>query len=59
MHGRKFSYLGLGRLTGRATNFWIRDIHPSHYGRVCPIDTFEGINVRLIGSLGIHARIGH
>ncbi|MCE5166468.1 hypothetical protein HAX54_020042 [Datura stramonium] len=38
---------------------WIRDIHPSHYGRICPIDTSEGINVGLIGSLAIHARIGH
>ncbi|PPD85332.1 hypothetical protein GOBAR_DD17726 [Gossypium barbadense] len=34
-------------------------IHPSHYGRICPIDTSEGINVGLIGSLAIHARIGH
>ncbi|KAG9438749.1 hypothetical protein H6P81_021287 [Aristolochia fimbriata] len=39
--------------------FRIRDIHPSHYGRICPIDTSEGINVGLIGSLAIHARIGH
>ncbi|WVZ26796.1 hypothetical protein V8G54_000098 (mitochondrion) [Vigna mungo] len=39
-------------------NFRIRDIHPSHYGRICPIDTSEGINVGLIGSLAIHARIG-
>ncbi|RHN59629.1 putative DNA-directed RNA polymerase [Medicago truncatula] len=38
--------------------FRIRDIHPSHYGRICPIDTSEGINVGLIGSLAIHARIG-
>ncbi|KAJ0788874.1 DNA-directed RNA polymerase subunit beta [Helianthus annuus] len=38
--------------------FPIRDIHPSHYGRICPIDTSEGINVGLIGSLAIHARIG-
>ncbi|KAG4115052.1 hypothetical protein ERO13_D12G077902v2 [Gossypium hirsutum] len=59
MHGRKLSYLGPGGLTRRTTNFWIRDIHPSHYGRICPIDTFEGINAGLIASLAIHARIGH
>ncbi|KAK6784283.1 hypothetical protein RDI58_017737 [Solanum bulbocastanum] len=59
VHGRKLSYLGLGGLTGRTAGFRIRDIHPSHYGRICPIDTSEGINVGLIGSLSIHARIGH
>ncbi|KAM3357009.1 hypothetical protein P3S68_023723 [Capsicum galapagoense] len=59
VHGRKLSYLGLGGLTGRTASFQIRDIHPSHYGRICPIDTSEGINVGLIGSLAIHARIGH
>nr|YP_010428085.1 RNA polymerase beta subunit [Gyrinops vidalii]USN93487.1 RNA polymerase beta subunit [Gyrinops vidalii] len=59
VHGRKFSYLGPGGLTGRTANFRIRDIHPSYYGRICPIDTSEGINVGLIGSLSIHARIGH
>ncbi|KAK8636179.1 hypothetical protein V6N13_004886 [Hibiscus sabdariffa] len=57
VHGRKLSYLGPGGLTGRTANFQIRDIHPSHYGRICPIDTSEGINVGLIGSLAIHARI--
>nr|WEB51334.1 RNA polymerase betasubunit [Tetraena hamiensis var. qatarensis] len=59
VHGRKLSYLGPGGLTGRTANFKIRDIHPSHYGRICPIDTPEGINVGLIRSLAIHARIGH
>nr|AKZ30047.1 RNA polymerase beta subunit [Goodenia radicans] len=58
VHGRKFSYLGPGGLTARTASFRIRDIHPSHYGRICPIDTSEGINVGLIGSLAIHARIG-
>nr|YP_009526756.1 RpoB [Dipsacus japonicus]AXZ62425.1 RpoB [Dipsacus japonicus]QFQ37173.1 RNA polymerase beta subunit [Dipsacus japonicus]UUL71150.1 RNA polymerase beta subunit [Dipsacus japonicus] len=58
VHGRKLSYLGPGGLTGRTASFRIRDIHPSHYGRICPIDTSEGINVGLIGSLAIHARIG-
>ncbi|XP_038683096.1 DNA-directed RNA polymerase subunit beta-like [Tripterygium wilfordii] len=51
--------LSPGGLTGRTANFRIRDIHPSHYGRICPIDTSEGINVGLIGSLAIHAKIGH
>nr|YP_010575477.1 RNA polymerase beta subunit [Corydalis platycarpa]UZM11152.1 RNA polymerase beta subunit [Corydalis platycarpa]WDA93244.1 RNA polymerase beta subunit [Corydalis platycarpa] len=59
VHGRKLSYLGPGGLTGRTASFRIRDIHPSHYGRICPIDTSEGINVGLIGSLAIHARLGH
>nr|YP_010411737.1 RNA polymerase beta subunit [Lophophora diffusa]URP30831.1 RNA polymerase beta subunit [Lophophora diffusa] len=58
VHGRKLSYLGPGGLTGRTASFRIRDIHPSHYGRLCPIDTSEGINVGLIRSLAIHARIG-
>nr|YP_010968683.1 RNA polymerase beta subunit [Canna indica]YP_010968767.1 RNA polymerase beta subunit [Canna x generalis]AYP31926.1 RNA polymerase beta subunit [Canna iridiflora]AYP32001.1 RNA polymerase beta subunit [Canna jaegeriana]AHA12747.1 RNA polymerase beta subunit [Canna indica]AYP31852.1 RNA polymerase beta subunit [Canna indica]QJR53246.1 RNA polymerase beta subunit [Canna indica] len=59
VHGRKLSYLGPGGLTGRTASFRIRDIHPTHYGRICPIDTSEGINVGLIGSLAIHVRIGH
>nr|CUA65987.1 RNA polymerase beta subunit [Dianthus gratianopolitanus] len=58
VHGRKLSYLGPGGLTGRTASFRIRDIHPSHYARICPIDTSEGINVGLIGSLAIHARLG-
>nr|QWY25350.1 RNA polymerase beta subunit [Monolophus coenobialis] len=59
VHGRKLSYLGPGGLTGKTASFRIRDIHPSHYGRICPIDTSEGINVGLIGSLAIYVRIGH
>ncbi|CAK8561479.1 unnamed protein product [Lathyrus sativus] len=58
VHGRKWSSLGPGGLTARTASFRIRDIHPSNYGRICPIDTSEGINVELIGSLAIHARIG-
>nr|YP_009241264.1 rpoB [Drosera rotundifolia]AMK97277.1 RpoB [Drosera rotundifolia] len=58
VHGRKWSYLGPDGLTGRTASFRIRDIHPTYYGRICPIDTSEGINVGLIGSLAIHARIG-
>nr|AVM83849.1 RNA polymerase beta subunit [Adenocalymma grandifolium] len=59
VHGRKLSYLGPGGVRGRTASFPIRDIHPSHYGRICPIDTSEGINVGLIGSLAIHARMDH
>nr|YP_009299891.1 RNA polymerase beta subunit [Pelargonium trifidum]AJB99805.1 RNA polymerase beta subunit [Pelargonium trifidum] len=59
VHGRKWSYLGPGGVTVRTASFQRRDIHPSHYGRICPIDTSEGINVGLMGSLAIHARIGH
>lgn len=58
VHGRKLSFLGPGGLTGRTASFRIRDIHPSYYGRICPIDTSEGINVGLIGSLAIYARMG-
>nr|YP_010290862.1 RNA polymerase beta subunit [Gahnia tristis]ULQ66019.1 RNA polymerase beta subunit [Gahnia tristis] len=58
-HGRKWSFLGTRGLTSRTASFRIRDIHPSYYGRICPIDTSEGINVGLMGSLAIHARIGH
>nr|YP_009535670.1 RNA polymerase beta subunit [Apostasia shenzhenica]AYJ83686.1 RNA polymerase beta subunit [Apostasia shenzhenica]QGW13105.1 RNA polymerase beta subunit [Apostasia shenzhenica] len=58
VHGRKLSYLGPGGLTGRTASFRIRDIHPSHYGRICPIDTSEGIHVGLIGSLAIHVKVG-
>uniref|UniRef100_A0AAU7AND7 DNA-directed RNA polymerase subunit beta n=1 Tax=Triphora wagneri TaxID=2594492 RepID=A0AAU7AND7_9ASPA len=59
VHGRKWSFLGPGGLTGRTASFQIRDIHPSHYGRICPIDTSEGINVGLIGSLAIHVKVGY
>nr|YP_009661172.1 RNA polymerase beta subunit [Amphilophium chocoense]QCT82423.1 RNA polymerase beta subunit [Amphilophium chocoense] len=59
VHGRKLSHLGPGGVTARTAGFPIRDIHPSHYGRICPIDTSEGINVGLIGSLAIHARMDH
>ncbi|CAN6455191.1 unnamed protein product [Victoria cruziana] len=58
VHGRKSSYLGPGGLTRQTASFYIRDIHPSHYGRICPIDTSEGINIGLIESLAIHARVG-
>nr|UDZ61124.1 RNA polymerase beta subunit [Limnophyton angolense] len=57
VHGRKLSHLGPGGLTARTASFRVRDIHPSHYGRICPIDTSEGINVGLIGSLAIHVKM--
>ncbi|KAK8953148.1 DNA-directed RNA polymerase subunit beta [Platanthera guangdongensis] len=44
---------------GRTDSFRIQDIHPSHYGRICPIDKSEGINVGLIGSLAIHVKVGY
>nr|YP_010977009.1 RNA polymerase beta subunit [Zantedeschia elliottiana]WNZ34158.1 RNA polymerase beta subunit [Zantedeschia elliottiana] len=59
VHGRKLSHLGPGGLTAQTASFQMRDIHPSHYGRICPIDTSEGIKVGLVGSLTIHARISH
>ena len=58
IQGRKLSYLGHGGLTGRNASFRIRDIHHSHYGCICTIDTSKGINVELIGSLTIHVRMG-
>nr|QBK84216.1 RpoB [Zantedeschia aethiopica]QHN55024.1 RNA polymerase beta subunit [Zantedeschia aethiopica]QJF46760.1 RNA polymerase beta subunit [Zantedeschia aethiopica] len=59
VHGRKLSHLGPGGLTAQTASFPMRDIHPSYYGRICPIDTSEGINVGLVGSLAIHVRISH
>nr|YP_009154338.1 RNA polymerase beta subunit [Metasequoia glyptostroboides]AKM70796.1 RNA polymerase beta subunit [Metasequoia glyptostroboides] len=59
VHSRKVSSLGPGGLTSRTATFRTRDIHPSHYGRICPITTSEGINVGLIGSLSIYATLGH
>nr|WVH38587.1 RNA polymerase beta subunit [Schlechtendalia luzulifolia] len=58
VHGRKVSYLGPRGLNKQAASFQIREIHPSHYGRICPIDTSEGANVGLMGALAIRARIG-
>eukprot|EP01018_Ginkgo_biloba_P012445 Gb_26284 [translate_table: standard] len=59
VHRQKLSYLGPGGLTRRTASFWIRDIHPSNYGRICSIETFEGINAGLVASLAIHEKIGH
>lgn len=57
LHARKVSFLGPGGLTERTANFRARDIHPSYYGRFCPINTPEGQNAGLIASLAISARI--
>nr|BBF91139.1 RNA polymerase beta chain [Phyllocladus aspleniifolius] len=59
VHSRKLSYLGPGGLTPRTATFRIRDIHPSYYGRICPITTSEGMNAGLVASLSIYATLGH
>ncbi|MFM7362633.1 MAG: DNA-directed RNA polymerase subunit beta, partial [Cyanobium sp.] len=56
-HKRRISALGPGGLTRERAGFAVRDIHPSHYGRICPIETPEGPNAGLIGSLATHARV--
>nr|WRK68001.1 RNA polymerase beta subunit [Phylloglossum drummondii] len=59
IHKRRFSSLGPGGLTKRIASIKARDIHPSIYGRICPIETSEGMNAGLISSLTIHASIDH
>ncbi|WP_071515209.1 DNA-directed RNA polymerase subunit beta [Geitlerinema sp. PCC 9228] len=56
-HKRRLSALGPGGLTRERAGFAVRDIHPSHYGRICPIETPEGPNAGLIASLATHARV--
>ncbi|MDY7005667.1 MAG: DNA-directed RNA polymerase subunit beta [Cyanobacteriota bacterium] len=56
-HKRRISALGPGGLTRERAGFAVRDIHPSHYGRICPIETPEGPNAGLIGSLANHAKV--
>ncbi len=56
-HKRRLSALGSGGLTRERAGFEVRDVHPSHYGRICPIETPEGANIGLISSLAIYARI--
>ena len=56
-HKRRLSALGPGGLTKERAGFDVRDIHPSHYGRVCPIETPEGPNAGLIGPLATFARV--
>jgi DNA-directed RNA polymerase subunit beta len=56
-HKRRISALGPGGLTRERAGFAVRDIHPSHYGRICPVETPEGPNAGLIGSLATYARV--
>ena len=56
-HKRRISALGPGGLVRERAGFAVRDIHPSHYGRICPIETPEGPNAGLIGSLATHAKV--
>ncbi len=56
-HKRRLSALGPGGLTRERAGFEVRDVHPTHYGRVCPIETPEGPNVGLIASLSTYARV--
>ncbi len=56
-HKRKLSALGSGGLTRERAGFEVRDVHPTHYGRICPIETPEGPNIGLISSLAVYARI--
>ncbi|MGB1867601.1 MAG: DNA-directed RNA polymerase subunit beta, partial [Candidatus Puniceispirillaceae bacterium] len=56
-HKRRVSALGPGGLTRERAGFEVRDVHPTHYGRICPIETPEGPNIGLINSLATHAKI--
>jgi DNA-directed RNA polymerase subunit beta len=56
-HRRRLSALGPGGLSRERAGFEVRDVHPSHYGRMCPIETPEGPNIGLIGSLASYARV--
>ena len=56
-HKRRLSALGPGGLTRERAGFEVRDVHPTHYGRVCPIETPEGPNIGLIASLSTYARV--
>jgi DNA-directed RNA polymerase subunit beta len=56
-HKRRLSALGPGGLRRERAGFDVRDVHHSHYGRICPIETPEGPNIGLIGSLGTYGRI--
>jgi len=56
-HKRRISALGPGGLTRERAGFEVRDVHPTHYGRVCPIETPEGPNIGLINSLAVYARM--
>ena len=55
-HKRRVSALGPGGLTRERAGFEVRDVHQTHYGRVCPIETPEGPNIGLINSLSVYAK---
>ena len=56
-HKRRLSALGPGGLTRERAGFEVRDVHPTHYGRICPIETPEGPNIGLINSLATFAKV--
>jgi len=56
-HKRRLSAMGPGGLTRERASFEVRDVHPSHYGRICPIETSEGPNIGLVGHLALFAKI--
>lgn len=56
-HKRRVSAMGPGGLTRERAGFEVRDVHPSHYGRICPIETPEGPNIGLVGHLATYARV--
>ena len=56
-HKRRVSALGPGGLTRERAGFEVRDVHPTHYGRICPIETPEGPNIGLINSLATFSRV--
>ena len=56
-HKRRLSALGPGGLSRERAGFEVRDVHPSHYGRICPIETPEGPNIGLISAMSVYARI--
>src|SRR3954453_18647045 len=56
-HRRRLSALGAGSLTRERAPIEVRDVHPTHYGRMCPIETPEGPNIGLIGSLSSYAEV--
>ncbi|MFX7930459.1 hypothetical protein ABTK36_20085, partial [Acinetobacter baumannii] len=56
-HKRRISALGPGGLTRERAGFEVRDVHPTHSGRVCPIETPEGPNIGLINSLALYAQL--
>ncbi len=57
VHKQRLSSLGPRGLTRQMASFQVRDIHPSHYGHICPIETSEGMNAGRITSLDVHARV--